>query len=564
MRTQRKSKSGRSKPEVLVLEMAELEDIVKRALSGPISEADGAKLLSSLGSLAWLQQELANKEITLARLRSLFGLSSSEKKRDVLGPANSGDTTTSKPPSDDDEKPEAKPQPKPKPKGHGRNAAAAYKGAEHIEVPHASLKPSDPCPACPVNMQGKVYSMPPRTLVRVVGQAPLFARIYELQRLRCNLCGKIFTAEPPPGIGNEKYGATAASMIALFKYGSGMPFNRLQRLEGGLGVPLPAATQWKIVHEAAEQVATVHDELIRQAAQGRLLHNDDTSMKVLALRKRIEQEQKSGKAKSKRTGIFLTSIVSELEDRNRIALFFTGRNHAGENLAELLARRAADLQPPIQMCDGLDRNQPGQDFETVLANCLVHGRRKFVELLGSFPKECRHVIEVLGNVYMHEAATKEQGMSDEERLRYHQEHSRPLLDDLKTWMEEQTEQKLVEPNSSLGGAIAYMTKRWDRLTLFLSKPGAPLDNNIAERALKKAILHRRNSLFYKTENGAWVGDVFMSLIHTAELARANPFDYLTALLRHSDAARRNPGQWMPWNYTAALADCKPSDSAGPV
>jgi transposase len=559
VRTQRKNKSGKSKPEVLVLEMAQLEDIVKRALSGPISEADGAKLLSSLGSLAWLQQELANKDITLARLRSLFGLNTSEKKSDLLGETDS-DGEPNNPPNDDNEKP--KPKPKPKPKGHGRNAAADYTGAEHIEVPHESLKPSDPCPACPVNMQGKVYSMPPRTLVRVVGQAPLFARIYELQRLRCNLCGKIFTAEPPPGIGNEKYGATAASMIALLRYGSGMPFNRLQRLEGGLGVPLPAATQWKIVHEAAEQVAAVHDELIRQAAQGRLLHNDDTSMEVLALRKRIEQEQKSGQAKSDRTGIFLTNIVAELDDRHQIALFFTGRNHAGENMAALLARRAADLQPPIQMCDGLDRNLPGQNFETVLANCLVHGRRKFVELLGSFPKECRHVIEVLGNVYGHEATTRKQGMTDAERLRYHQEHSRPLLDELKIWMEEQTEQKLVEPNSSLGGAIAYMTKRWDRLTLFLSKPGAPLDNNINERALKKAILHRRNSLFYKTETGAWVGDVFMSLIHTAELARANPFDYLTALLRHTDAARRNPGQWMPWNYAAALADCKPSDSAG--
>jgi len=562
VKTLRKKSSGRSKPDLKVFDLKELQDIIARAGCRPLSETDRAKLFETVETLAWMQQELAAKNISLARLRSLFGLSNSEKQGNLFGPADSGDTT-SKPPSDDDEKPEAKPQPKPKPKGHGRNAAAAYKGAEHIEVPHESLKPGDPCPTCPENYKGKVYPMgKPRTLVRVVGQAPLPATIYELQRLRCNLCGKIFTAKPPPGIGNEKYDATAASMIALFKYGSGMPFNRLRRLEGNLGIPLPAATQWKIVHEAAEKVAPVHDELIRQAAQGRLLHNDDTSMKVLALRKRIEKEQASGQARSKRTGIFLTSIVSELEDRHRIALFFTGRNHAGENMAVLLARRAADLQPPIQMCDGLDRNQPGRDFETVLANCLVHGRRKFVELLGSFPKECRHVIEVLGNVYMHEAATKEQGMSDEERLRYHQEHSRPLLDDLKTWMEEQTEQKLVEPNSSLGGAIAYMTKRWDRLTLFLHKPGSPLDNNIAERALKKAILHRRNSLFYKTENGAWVGDVFMSLIHTAELARANPFDYLTALLRHADDARRNPDQWMPWNYAATLADRNPSGSAG--
>jgi len=142
-------------------------------------------------------------------------------------------------------------------------------------------------------------------------------------------------------------------------------------------------------------------------------------------------------------------------------------------------------------------------------------------------------------------------LNDEERLLYHQEHSGPLMDKLKTWLKEQIDEKRVEPNSSLGKAISYMRKRWDNLTLFLHVPGAPLDNNIAERALKKAILHRKNALFYKTENGARVGDIFMSLIHTAELAGANAFDYLTVLLQHTAEVRRNPRQWLPWTYTSA-------------
>ena len=116
----------------------------------------------------------------------------------------------------------------------------------------------------------------------------------------------------------------------------------------------------------------------------------------------------------------------------------------------------------------------------------------------------------------------------------------------------QLAEKLTEPNSAPGGAITYMLKHWDQLTLFLRQAGAPLDNNVCERALKKAILHRKNALFYKTRNGARVGDLFMSLIYTCQLNKANPFDYLTQLQRHADRLGVSPQLWMPWNYRAAL------------
>jgi transposase len=80
--------------------------------------------------------------------------------------------------------------------------------------------------------------------VRIVGQAPLSATVYELQRLRCNACGQVFTAQEPEGVRPEKYDETAAAMIAQLKYGSGVPFNRLERMEELMGIPLPAATQW--------------------------------------------------------------------------------------------------------------------------------------------------------------------------------------------------------------------------------------------------------------------------------------------------------------------------------
>jgi len=141
-----------------------------------------------------------------------------------------------------------------------------------------------------------------------------------------------------------------------------------------------------------------------------------------------------------------------------------------------------------------------------------------------------------------------------------------VMKQLHAWLRAQFDEKRVEPNSGLGEAIGYLLKHWDRLTLFLRQPGAPLDNNICERALKKAIRHRKNSLFYKTENGARVGDLFMSLIHTCALNGANPFDYLTELQKHSTELAKHPAAWMPWNYGETVAQSgagADSDVAGP-
>jgi hypothetical protein len=175
-----------------------------------------------------------------------------------------------------------------------------------------------------------------------------------------------------------------------------------------------------------------------------------------------------------------------------------------------------------------------------------------VDVVPNFPEQCRYVLESLGKVYGYNAEAEERGLSPEERLRFHQEHSQPVMDKLHAWLRAEFDEERVEPNSGLGTAITYVLRRWDRLTLFLRQAGAPLDSNIVERALKKAILHRRNSLFYKTENGAEVGDLFMSLIHTCELNGANPFDYLTELQKHSAELAKRPGTWMPWNYEEAV------------
>jgi hypothetical protein len=176
-----------------------------------------------------------------------------------------------------------------------------------------------------------------------------------------------------------------------------------------------------------------------------------------------------------------------------------------------------------------------------------------VSLAEKFPAQSRHVLEALGQVYRVDAQAKEQGPSAQQRLEHHQVHSQPVLEELQVWMRRQLEDKLVEPNSGLGEAIGYMLRHWEPLTLFLRQAGAPLDNNIAERALKMAILHRKNSLSYKTLNGARTGDLFMALIHTCRLNGVNPFDYLLAIATHAEAVKLIPKAWLPWNYSKSAA-----------
>jgi transposase len=581
------------KPKIVELGINEWEDVLQRA-KAVLNEKDYQIVEAVVQSYAYVTDLLEDKRTTIDRLRKLLFGSGSEKTRDVVPPTQAAPPSTAQSGADPlesaageirrGEQAEPLQEEAAPPPGHGRNGADDYSGAERIVVTHGLLSSGDLCPDCE---KGKVYKLAsPGVLVRIVGQAPVQAKVYELEKFRCNLCGKVFTADVPEGVGPEKYDATAGSMMALLKYGSGLPFHRLEGLQESLGIPLPASTQWDIVNAVADTVEPAFNELIRQAAQGEVLHNDDTTVKILEfMGKRAQKEvladfgqspdtvgghvmadsqteaashddsprRESAESpvanpKAERRGLFTSGIVSTSEGR-RIALFFSGRQHAGENLADVLTHRACDLPAPIQMCDALSRNLPAA-FKTLLANCLAHGRRQFVDVAERFPEECRHVLESLGSVYKNDAIARERKLSPEERLAFHQTESGPIMEKLQAWCTRQFEDRLVEPNSGLGAAISYLLRHWEKLTLFLRQPGAPLDNNIVERALKKAIVHRKNSLFYKTMNGAHVGDVFMSLIYTCQLCRADPFDYLTELQRHAEDLAARPENWMPWNYSS--------------
>ena len=591
-----------SKPKTIVeMDVAERETLLTRAAEAGLAVEDVERIRAVFESYAYVSELIDQKNLSLARLRKMLFGDRTETSANVLGTARSGDgppadqtgvappvdgagvnenasppaATTSTAPEASADATAAKSKTAPRRRGHGRNGAADLPGAVHVQVRLDGLQPGATCPACG---DGTLYELnQPGVLIRFVGQVPVRATIYELQKLRCQLCGQLFTAEPPAEAGARKYDETVGSLIGLLKYGHGFPFHRFAQMQDHLDVPLAASTQWDIVALAAESYQPAYEALLRQAAQGELVMNDDTTAKILSwMGRRRAQTFAAATAAAAvdgdatlvdatatpttaaaivldvdRTGLYTTGVVAECGS-HRIALFFTGRQHAGENLAEVLRRRAADLPPPIQMCDALSRNYPEQ-FETIVANCLAHARRKFVEVKDKFLAECEYVLGALAEVYAADAHAKKKQFTPEERLGYHQQVSTPVMERLQRWLKEQMEQRQVEPNSALGAAIEYLRRHWTKLTLFLRVPGAPLDNNVVERALKKAILHRKNSLFYKTERGAEVGDIHMTLIHTCELCGANPSDYLTQLQRHAAAVAAAPAEWLPWNYRDTLA-----------
>jgi transposase len=436
-------------------------------------------------------------------------------------------------------------------KGHGRIAAAAYSQAGRTPVANDRAHVGDACSLC---LHGRLHRLrEPERIIRITGQPPLAAHTWELERLRCGGCGGVFTAAAPAEAQGSKYDERAVAMMALLRYRVGVPLHRLDRLQRNLETPVPASTQWEAVRDHVDVVAPVHDELCRHAASGRVLHNDDTSVRILELmgKRRADLVAQGALADPDRTGLFTTGIVSLTAD-GPIALFCSGRKHGGENFTALLAAREPDLPPPIHMCDGLDRNRP-HGHVVVEANCTAHGRRHIIDEVSNFPAECQHVLEALGKVFKTDEQCKEQALSDDERLAVHQRDSAPVMAELQRWIIAQLDDKRIEPNSGLGDAFQYLLKRWDKLTLFLRVPGAPLENNVCERALKMAIRHRNNSLFYRSQRGARVGDIFMTLIYTAELHGENPFDYLVALLVHPADVAADPTAWLPWTFRATLA-----------
>jgi len=558
-------------PESFTLSAADGEAILARLSVYAPTRGDCETLMLVMRWYVWLMYALQETKITLSRLRRLlFGkaLKPSPTSEDASTPsAESGEAPRADGVIDADAResgatageaplpPQSPEGAKPK-GGHrtgtGRLGADAYVGAERVECRHDELAAGQRCPVCG---QGSLYDLPPGVEIRINGHALLSAIRYELHKLRCSACGAIFTAPLPDAASKTKYSPGARAALVVSRYYLGLPFYRLEGYQAMQGVPVADATQWEQIEAVARCCYGVFGYLETLAAQGELIHQDDTTVRILTLMKENEQIRARAAAQglsraTERTGMFTTALVVRVGER-LIALYYSGRAHAGENLAALLSKREAAQEPPLVMSDALSRNDVAEGV-VVRCHCLAHGRRQFSDIEEMFPSECRVVIETLKAVFDHEEVAREQAMSPAARLAYHQTYSEPLMEELKVWLDQQINDRLVEPNSALGKAIAYMRTYWETLTRFLHIEQAPLDNNLVERALKLFIRQRKNSLFYKSEHSAHIASVLTSLILTCIYAGVNALEYFVALQEHRAEVFAEPEAWLPWTYRARL------------
>jgi hypothetical protein len=413
-----------------------------------------------------------------------------------------------------------------------------------VTLNHPTLTTGSDCPDCAaLNTPGKLYKDDPKMIVRLIGSPLITGTNYTVTCLRCTVCGIRYQAPVPDIIKNApKYDVSCATSLAIARYFMGMPMLRTEQNQKIHGIPMQDATQYDLLKGLHTVVEPIVGTLMEYASNGDLIIYDDTTGRIL---EHIIQG----------LATHTTAFISVYETY-KIYLFFTGEKHAGKNTDAILSNRTSE-EPVIAMMDASPSNIPKNmsaelTARFILCFCLVHGRRKFFELFDFFDKECDFVLEMIGQVYANDDHCKKKKLSAEQRLTYHQEHSQPLMESLRLWLNNVFLYELYEANSGLGSAIRYMLRHWEPLTTFLRVAGAPLDSSWAERTVKIAIRHRRNSLFYKTENGAMVGDCLMGLIYTASQNGINPFDYLNTLQRYSEEVKVRPELWLPWNYSQTL------------
>lgn len=523
----------------------EIEFLIQRIETQSLDADDFPLLADLVRAMIWMEGSLREKSLSIARLKAVFGIKteSAHKLKGLLNAkANTGDKGSSGKNSSENNLIQ-QPSDKNPAKGHGHRPASDYEEAELIKIAHEVLQKGFTCPACG---KGKLFNLAAGTVLRITGQPWLHVCVYKPERLRCPICQEVFTARLPKELYTEsRIDKTAKAIVSILKYRGGVPFYRQEHLQTILGNPISDTEIWGMTRDVADCIEPVFLELCKLAADCECLHNDDTTAKVLSLMKENEANN------PERKGMFTTGILGKTVDK-QIALFFTGRQHAGENLNDLLNSRDEALPEPIQSCDALSRNIP-KDHTTQLAYCNAHARRKFYEIASCWPKECLNAVSSFDLVFLNDKIAKEENLIPQDRLKWHQEHSAPIMSKMKTYCEGLIDSKQIEPNSSFGKAVQYLKNHWEGLTLFLHIPGVPISNNDNERQLKRVVLNRKNAYFFKNETGAKIADILMSVIETCSLNEINPYKYFIAIQENAAKVLKNPKAWLPWNYSQNLA-----------
>lgn len=431
---------------------------------------------------------------------------------------------------------------------HGRRGARDFLSPLHRFFAHPEIENvGKRCPEC---RGGGLYPHYGQWH-RYEGQPILRVLIVNYEIWRCTLCQKSYPAPIAQDIlddGKERQsvGFTATALIVISKFFLGTPWARQERLQTMLKLPLSASTLNDWTHEFASLLLPLYDYLIRVAANSWLFGSDDTGIRILKLKSEIKTQRKTQK-EVLRTGVHTSAVLASIEGGTKIALFKSGILHAGEFIDEILKFRDEDFPPPIHMADGSSCN-PATVCPTIQGACNAHGRRKVEEKKDRYPEHWEIVRIAYRTVKENETAIREKGLSSEQRLAYHKEHSRPIMDKMFDWMQKELNDKNVEPNSDLGGIFQYFLSRRKALLVFTEHIGAPIDNNAVEQLIKLIALLRKNAMFFMSLIGAQDADKILTIGATAGMAGANLYDYFVCLQRYQEEMKRKPENFLPWTY----------------
>jgi len=519
-------------PEQVNLTAEECNNLRSRLENNQLNQKDIASLLSILNVFVSLRQLVEKRKLGLLKLiRQLFGFKT-EKKDQKQRPCTAGP----KAPAD----------------SGGRAGRDDYPGADRQKIEHKTLKSGDQCPEC---LKGNLAEAEDGVDYEWSGNAPLSLKVFLLARLICHSCKTTFTADSPvlktvddtESPDEEKTGrcdknAKANATVGCLRFQYGVPHYRLAKIQKNSGMALPVSTQYRMLKQVYFAGVEIYRFLIYLAAQGSLVKADDTGIKILDW---LAGNGPPGKVRdTPRKKATTTAIVSDSPEGKKIVLYITGAREAGHNVREMLLKRNGDKEAPLYMTDGLAANNPGSDISVIQLHCLTHARRHFFDIKTSFPEKCGYVLDELAKVWKAESEAK--NMSPEERQAHHQKNSRPVMESLGRWLMDKIESGEIEQNNDLGQAANYMLKRWSELNEFHHIPGVPLCNSETERMIKFIVTHRKNSLFFKTEKGAEVGDVIQSLIATCEQCGTNPIEYLAWIQENKTRAISQPEKFLPW------------------
>ena len=327
-----------------------------------------------------------------------------------------------------------------------------------------------------------------------------------------------------------KWSNSARSSIALQKI-YGMPFYRLSEMQALYGVPIAASTLWYQIEGIWNDCAKdVVQQLFFLAGESDKLFSDDTTARILEVISKKKQSSKKTRA------CHTTTIRAETSD-GTIVLYVSDQKYCGENLNAILSGRTS-TKPVKLMTDASNQNNPNVNgVEIIHSKCLAHGRRKFYDIKDYYPNECDYFLEQIALIYSNEKKAK--ALTTLERLTYHKVNSAVPLNNIYNTIAYLFDTKSIEPNSALGKAMQYWLNHKEGLTKFLEVADVAIDNNSSEQALKKIILQRKNSLFFKTKDSAEILNGMSSIVATCQEQGINAFAYLNMIQEKANEVRKD-------------------------